>query len=159
MVRWPSGKARVCKTLIRGFDSHPHLFLQNRNRQKRFLFCKNGARNNTNCLVLRRESKGADISEFERKRKARMASRGRERRTSVRRLVADLHPHLFFLPKKAYFVVALCVGYLRATARVPPVFLLRSRLELSFFRLKEPLRTVYFASSLRELKRFPLKKF
>ena len=25
-VRWPSGKARVCKTLIRGFDSHPHLF-------------------------------------------------------------------------------------------------------------------------------------
>ena len=25
MVRWPSGKARVCKTLIRGFDSHPHL--------------------------------------------------------------------------------------------------------------------------------------
>ena len=30
MVRWPSGKARVCKTLIRGFDSHPHLiFLPN----------------------------------------------------------------------------------------------------------------------------------
>ena len=68
MVRWPSGKARVCKTLIRGFDSHPHLI---------------------------------------------------------------------FLPKKAYFVVALSVGYLRANARVSPVFLPRSRLELSLFSLKK----------------------
>ncbi len=25
MVRWPSGKAAVCKTAIRGFDSRPHL--------------------------------------------------------------------------------------------------------------------------------------
>ena len=25
-VRWPSGKAWVCKTHIRGFDSRPHLF-------------------------------------------------------------------------------------------------------------------------------------
>lgn len=47
-------------------------------------------------LVVESESKGADISEFERKRKARMASRGRERRTSGRRLVADSHPLLPF---------------------------------------------------------------
>lgn len=27
MVLWPSGKAAVCKTAIRGFDSRQHLFL------------------------------------------------------------------------------------------------------------------------------------
>ena len=37
MVRWPSGKARVCKTLIRGFDSHPHLFFCLKNSQPRTL--------------------------------------------------------------------------------------------------------------------------
>ncbi len=34
MVRWPSGKASVCKTDIRGFDSRPHLIFWNRNRRK-----------------------------------------------------------------------------------------------------------------------------
>ncbi len=31
MVRWPSGKASVCKTDIRGFDSRPHLFFLPKN--------------------------------------------------------------------------------------------------------------------------------
>ena len=34
MVRWPSGKASVCKTDIRGFDSRPHLFFYLFRRQK-----------------------------------------------------------------------------------------------------------------------------
>ncbi len=43
LVRWPSGKASVCKTDIRGFDSRPHLFLQNRNRRKAvFVLGKSG---------------------------------------------------------------------------------------------------------------------
>ena len=73
MVRWPSGKARVCKTLIRGFDSHPHLFFKIETAKSGFYFGKMGDGITTNCLVVRRESKGTAISEFERKRKARMA--------------------------------------------------------------------------------------
>ena len=72
MVRWPSGKARVCKTLIRGFDSHPHLI---------------------------------------------------------------------FLIKKPYFVVARLVEYLRAPRAIPTVYLPNSRLELGLFILKNLLTT------------------
>ena len=41
-----------------------------------------------------------------------------------------------FLPKIPYFVVANSVGYLRADARVPTVYLPRLRLELGHFSLK-----------------------
>ena len=43
----------------------------------------------------------------------------------------------FFRPKKPLFLVARLVGYLRANARVPPVYLPRVRLEPGFFILKK----------------------
>lgn len=43
MVRWPSGKASVCKTDIRGFDSRPHLiFLKQKPPLGGFCFEKIG---------------------------------------------------------------------------------------------------------------------
>jgi len=103
---------------------------------------------NTNCLVLRRESKGAAKYEFCRQAKASTASPACRKNPSGFLPEGDSHPHLFFLPKNTYFVVALSVGYLRAIARVPPVYLLRSRLELNLFVLKNLRRYAQYTSQV-----------
>ena len=88
----------------------------------------------THCWVCVRETKGAALSEFACElvsRKARMASRGRERRGSTSRLVADdLIRAQIFLTKTHAFVVVRLVGYLllrRVSASIPPNLTPRKR--------------------------------
>jgi len=90
---------------------------------------------------VRRELKGAAMFLFERA----SAAKGKNREPGLQENpVRDFTgrqppPGVFlpvFLPKIANFVVANSVGYLRAIARVPPVYLPRLRLEIDYFILK-----------------------
>ena len=96
MVRWPSGKASVCKTDIRGFDSRPHLiFLKQKPPLGGFCFEKIGRGSNTNGLVLRRESKGVAMYEFCHQAKASTASPACRKTPSGVLPEGDIRPRRF----------------------------------------------------------------
>lgn len=53
-MRWPSGKASVCKTDIRGFDSRPHLFYENKPPQGGFYFIPKSSQKSYNTSMAKR---------------------------------------------------------------------------------------------------------